>query len=90
MISRFMETPKDTHWSAGKRILRYIARTVDCGIMYASTEKKYFIGFTDNNFVGILDDRKRTSGYVFHLGSGVISWTSKKKHIVTVSTSKVE
>ena len=36
LISRFMETPKDTHWSAGKRILRYIAETRDCGIMYAS------------------------------------------------------
>ena len=39
-ISRFMETSKDTHWSAGKRILRYIAGTRDCGIMYAIKKKK--------------------------------------------------
>ena len=78
LISRFMETPKDTHWSAGKRIIRYIAGTRDCGIMYASTEKKIFIGYTNSDFAGSLGDRKSTSGFVFHLGSSVISWASKK------------
>ena len=39
LISKFMETPRDTHWSAGKRILRYITGTRDCHIMYASIEK---------------------------------------------------
>eukprot|EP00253_Pinus_taeda_P032940 PITA_32940 len=75
--SRFMETPKDTHWSAGKRILRCIAGTRDCGIMYARREKKDFIGYTNSDFAGSLDDRKSTYGYVFHLGSGAISWASK-------------
>eukprot|EP00253_Pinus_taeda_P034872 PITA_34872 len=78
LVSRFMETPKDTHWSAGKRILRYIVGTRDCGIMYASTEKKEFIGYKNSDFAGSLDDRKRTSSFVFHLGSGVISCASKK------------
>eukprot|EP00253_Pinus_taeda_P015979 PITA_15979 len=48
-ISRFMETPKDTHWSEGKGILRYIAGTRNCGIMYASIEKKDLIGYIDND-----------------------------------------
>ena len=51
-ISRFMETPKDTYWSVGKQILRYIAGTRDCGIMYASTKKKDMIGYLDNDFAG--------------------------------------
>ena len=37
LISRFMETPKDTHWSVGKIILRYIEGMRDCGIMYTIT-----------------------------------------------------
>eukprot|EP00253_Pinus_taeda_P034873 PITA_34873 len=78
LVSRFMETPKDTHWSAGKRILRYIVGTRDCGIMYASTEKKELIGYTNSDFAGSLDDRKSTSSFVFHLGSGVISCAYKK------------
>ena len=40
LIFRLMETPKNTHWSVGKRILRYIAGTRDYGIMYAKTKKE--------------------------------------------------
>ena len=62
MISIFMETPKDTHWIAGKIILRYITGTRDCGIMYEIKKKKDLIGFTNSDFAGSLDDRKSTSG----------------------------
>eukprot|EP00253_Pinus_taeda_P006416 PITA_06416 len=37
-----------------------------------------------------VDDRKSTSGYVFHMGSGAISWASKKQSIVALSTAEVE
>ena len=37
LISKFVETPKYTHWSVGKIILRYIAETRDYGTMYAIT-----------------------------------------------------
>ena len=37
LISRFMETPKDTHWTIGKIIMTHMAGTRDCGIIYAST-----------------------------------------------------
>eukprot|EP00253_Pinus_taeda_P011002 PITA_11002 len=40
--------------------------------------------------VGSVDDRKITSGYVFHMGSGAISWASKKQRIVALSTAEVE
>eukprot|EP00253_Pinus_taeda_P025270 PITA_25270 len=89
-ISRFMETPKGTHWSARKIILRYIAGTRYCGIMYASTKNKDLIGYKDSDFEGSLDDRKSTSGYVFHLSSGVISWASKKHPIVTLLSAEAE
>ena len=66
--------------------MRYIARTGDCGIMYASKEKKDLIRYTNSDFVGSLDDRKSTSSFLFHLGSGVISWASKKQPIVSLSS----
>ena len=42
LISRDMETRKETYWSAGKIILSYIAGITDCGIIYASTNKQRF------------------------------------------------
>jgi len=78
LISRFMENPKATHLQATKRIMRYIQGTVEYGIMYKRTKEFKLIGYTDNDWVGISDDWKSTSRYVFHLGSGSISWASKK------------
>eukprot|EP00253_Pinus_taeda_P006688 PITA_06688 len=39
---------------------------------------------------GSVDDRKSTSSYVFHMGSGAISWASKKQSIVALSTVEAE
>ena len=36
------------------------------------------LGFTDSDWAGDLDSRKSTSGYVFTLYSGAISWKSQK------------
>ena len=37
LISRFKESPKDSHWQVGKRILRYVSGTKDLGIMYSTS-----------------------------------------------------
>eukprot|EP00253_Pinus_taeda_P009952 PITA_09952 len=39
-------------------------------------------GYTDSDWAGSVDDRKSTAGYVFSLGSGAITWTSKKQQEV--------
>ena len=89
LISRFMETPKETHWQAAKRILRYMNGTKGYGILYSSSENFKLIGYTDSDWDGSVDDRN-TSGYVFHLGSGAISWASKKQPIVALLTTEAE
>eukprot|EP00253_Pinus_taeda_P024898 PITA_24898 len=43
-----------------------------------------------SDWAGSVDDRKSTSGYVFHMGSGAISWASKKQSIVALSTAEAE
>lgn len=48
------------------------------------------MGFTDSDYAGDQDDRKSTSGYVFMLGTGAVSWSSKKQPIVTLSTTEAE
>lgn len=48
------------------------------------------IGFTDSDWVGSLDDRRSTSGSVFSLGLGAVTWSSKKQEIVTLSSSEAE
>ena len=44
----------------------------------------------DADWVGSIDNRKRTSGGTFFLGKRPVSWTSKKKNCTSQSTTKVE
>ena len=90
LISRFMETPMDSHWQTEKMILRYISGTRDYGILYSKSDDFILVGYTDSDFAGSINDRKSTSGYIFHLGSGAISWASQKQPIVTLSTTEAE
>eukprot|EP00253_Pinus_taeda_P031506 PITA_31506 len=41
-------------------------------------------------YAGSIDDRKSTPGYVFSLGSGAVTWTSKKQQAVALSSTEAE
>ena len=68
-----------------KRILRYVARSLQHGIHYSNSNDSQPIGYPDSDYVGSIDDRKSTLGYAFHLGIGLISWASRKQSIVSLS-----
>ena len=67
-----MESPKDSHWKASKRILRYVSGRKDLGIMYSTSENFKLIGYTDSVNGGSTNDRKITFGYTFHFGTGFV------------------
>lgn len=90
VVSRFMHSPSMHHLGAAKRILRYVAGTPDYGVWYSSVDNFKLQGFTDSDFAGSVDDRKSTSGQVFFLGSGAVSWSSKKQDTVALSSSEAE
>jgi hypothetical protein len=92
LIARFMERPTEVHVAAVKRIIRYLKGSTGYGILYKkqTDEEIQMYGWTDSDYAGDLDDRKSTSGYVFKLGNGIISWSSKKQPIVTLSTTEAE
>ena len=71
-------------------MFRYLKETTDFDIFYKKNEGPIFSGFTDRTYAGDLDDKRSTSNYVFMMGSGAISWASKKQHVVTLSTIEAE
>lgn len=88
LISRFMKSPQNSYWKVGKRILRYIAGKMGYGILYSKAKIFGLIGYNDSDFIGRTDDRKSTSGYIFHLGLGVVLWELKKQPIVMISSTE--
>ena len=73
-----------------KHILRYLKGTVDYGIKYEVNQKINVDGYVDLDWEGSSIDRKSTSGCCFSMGSGVISWFSRKQSYVALSTSEAE
>ncbi|XP_057868701.2 secreted RxLR effector protein 161-like [Cryptomeria japonica] len=89
-ISCFMAAPTIDHWATTRRILRHVNGTLDFGILYGRTKEPRLIGYTNSDLAGSVDDKKSTFGYVFSLGIGVVTWTSKKQQVVTLSSTEVE
>ena len=48
------------------------------------------MGYSNSDFVGCLDSRRSTFGYVFMLVREVMSWKSVKKSLIATSTMEVE
>ena len=90
LVARYMQTPHESHWKAAKRILRYIRGTIQFGIQYSSRGTPLLVGFSDSDWAGDPDDRKSTAGYVFSLGSGPITWASKKQTSLALSSAEAE
>ncbi|CAL1409608.1 unnamed protein product [Linum trigynum] len=91
LLSRFMENPTRQHMLAAKRVLRYLKGTLGYGVLYIrEAGEESLQGFTDSDYAGDVDDRKSTSGYVFFLAGGAVSWASKKQPVVTLSTTEAE
>ena len=59
-------------------------------LMYRRTESLEVIGYSDSNFVGCVDSRKSTSGYIFQLADGAVSWRSAKQTLTATSTMEAE
>ena len=89
-VSKFNASPTVAHLTAVKRILRYLKGTVNLAMKYQKTEGGKLIGYSDADYAGDLDDRHSTTGNIFLMSGGPISWLSKKQAIVTLSTSEAE
>jgi hypothetical protein len=89
VISWFSSNPTNAHWTAVKRIFRYIANTINMGLVFRG-ELQPLEGYTDSDWAGDQDTRRSTSGYVFNLGSAAISWSAKRQPTVALSTCEAE
>lgn len=89
-LARFSSKPTQRHWVALKRLLRYLKGTTKHGILYKREGPSACIGFSDADWAGDTNDRKSTSGYMFMINGGAISWKSQKQRCVALSTAEAE
>jgi len=88
--SCFISSPKRDHWTAVKRILRYLKGTPDGGITFGTNPNSTLTGYSDSDFANDRDKRKSVTGYVYLLNGGAICWSSKRQSTVARSTTEAE
>ncbi|PHU25293.1 hypothetical protein BC332_03625 [Capsicum chinense] len=88
-LSRYTSNPNKTHWMAMKTVLGYLKYTQNYALHY----NKYpavLEGYSDANWITGSNEVKSTSGYVFTIGGGAVSWKSSKHTCISRSTMESE
>ena len=86
-VCQFLHAPTTTHWTAVKRILRYINGTRTLGLTFQKSSSTLLSAFSDADWAGDMDDR-RSTGFAIFFGPNLVSWSARKQP--TMSRSSIE
>ncbi|KAL1207759.1 Retrovirus-related Pol polyprotein from transposon RE2 [Cardamine amara subsp. amara] len=91
VLSRYMHSPRESHGAAMRQCLRYLKGTTSLGLVFErSLKKPRLIGYNDSSLSIDPDDGRSTTGHIFYLGDGPISWCSQKQDVVALSSCEAE
>ncbi|GJW11885.1 zinc finger, CCHC-type containing protein [Tanacetum coccineum] len=88
-LGRHISSPGKEHWDAVNRVFKYLKQTMDYGLEY-NGDPSVLEGYTDASRITNQEDYASTSGWIFTLGGGAVSWGSKKQSCLTDSTMAAE
>jgi len=90
-LARYSANPMTEHWDAALGVVRYLSNTSSMGIIFSCNNGVCELsGYCDADFAGDIDTRRSTTGYVFKLAGGAISWSSRLQPTVAASTTEAE
>lgn len=89
-LCQFMHKPLDTHWKAAKKVLQYLQHTSSRGLQIRKSSSLQLTTYSDADWASCPDDRKSTLGFCIYLGPNLLSWSTKKQHVVSRSSTEAE
>ena len=89
-VAKYCSKPTKEHWTAVKRIVRYLKGTQNFGLLYKKSNLSSCEGFSDSDWASDVNDRKSSSGYIFQVGGTTKSRRSRKQSCVALSTTEAE
>jgi hypothetical protein len=90
VLARNCNQPTERHWKGVKRVLKYLKRTNDLGVLFAWHGSAEVTGFADAGFKSDPLSARSQCGYLFKLGDSPIAWRSTKQTVVATSTAQAE
>lgn len=89
-LSKFNNCPGKDHWSAVKRIFRYLQGTKSAKLKFSKNGNRDLIAYSDSDWAGDSDERRSVTGYVCTFQGGPVSWTTKHQPTIALSTTEAE
>ncbi|WVZ72411.1 hypothetical protein U9M48_020877 [Paspalum notatum var. saurae] len=89
-ICQFLHSPTTTHWTAAKRVLRYLKHTMTIGLKIVRNPSTVISGFSDADWAGCVDDHRSTGGFAIFFGLNLVSWSARKQATVSRSSTEAE
>jgi histone deacetylase 1/2 len=89
-VCQYLHAPTTVHWTAAKRILRYVKHTLSMGLTFMRSSSTLVSAFSDADWAGCIDDRRSTGGFAVYFGPNLISWSAKKQATVSRSSTEAE
>jgi hypothetical protein len=89
-VCQYLHSLTYVHWTAVKRILRFLKHTLGSGLHIRSSPSTMISAFSNADWIGCVDDRKSTGGFTVFLRPNLISWCAKKQKTVSRSSIKAE
>ncbi|XP_050901729.1 secreted RxLR effector protein 161-like [Lathyrus oleraceus] len=90
LCALFQANAKESHFTAVKRIMKYLKGTTNVGFWYTKGSIYDLVGYSDPDYTGCKNDRKTTTGTCHILGNALVSWSCKKQACVALSKTKAE
>ncbi|GJR64875.1 hypothetical protein Tco_0010940 [Tanacetum coccineum] len=88
-LLRYTSNLSQDHWKAIGSVLGYLKRTRQLALYY-DRFPAVVEGYSDASWITSSSDSKSTTGWIFTLSGGVVSWGSKKQTCIIHSTMKAE
>jgi len=88
-LSSYTQYPRQDHWDALARLVKYLRGTMIYVIEYSGF-LVVLEEYNDVNWISDSDETKSTNCYVFTLGGGAIRWRSTRQTSIARSTMKFE
>jgi hypothetical protein len=88
-LSQYLMGAGRAHWEQVKCVFHYLKGTRTLRITYGGGATE-IVGFSDTDWGTGVDDRHSVSGYLFQINGRLVSWSLKKQHVVTLSSTEAE
>lgn len=89
-LAKFVNNPRQEHWRAAKRTLRYLRGTMDLGITYKKGLRLEIRCYSDADWATDPTTRRSVTGYVVMVNGGPVSWRSQQQRTVAQSSCEAE